>query len=172
MSLDSYNKWGWITVLLTCALSVTWILYFMFVQVPIDLDEVGEVSPPVESIPLDISGVKDYWLTSELMVAKGKELYNQYCALCHGPTGKGDGVAGRGLKPAPRNFISGDWKYGGRSQDLYNIITKGSPGTSMASFSHVPKLERWALVHFVRSLTKKPVKDSPEQLKNFATQSK
>ena len=24
--------------------------------------------------------------------AKGQEVYNTYCALCHGPTGLGDGV--------------------------------------------------------------------------------
>ena len=88
------------------------------------------------------------------------------------PTGRGDGTAGRGLQPPPRDFTEGDWKYGGSSIDLFTVITQGSEGTSMASFSHIPKLERWALVHFIRSLTKKPVPDDPDQVKEFAIHAK
>ena len=33
--------------------------------------------------------------------AKGKESYNQICAMCHGETGKGDGVAAASLDPKP-----------------------------------------------------------------------
>ena len=35
---------------------------------------------------------------------KGKKLYNQMCAVCHGAKGKGDGVAGAALNPKPTNF--------------------------------------------------------------------
>ncbi|MCZ7582047.1 MAG: c-type cytochrome [Deltaproteobacteria bacterium] len=36
--------------------------------------------------------------------AKGKAVYLQYCAACHGESGKGDGPAGAALNPKPRNF--------------------------------------------------------------------
>lgn len=36
----------------------------------------------------------------------GKILYDQICAVCHGPTGKGDGVAGKALDPKPANFTN------------------------------------------------------------------
>lgn len=171
MSSDSYNRWGWVTIVSTCALSVVWVLYFMFVQVDVDLDEEREIEIAAMTESVDISKITDYWISSELMVQKGKEIYGQYCSLCHGTTGRGDGIAGRGLKPAPRNFIKGAWKFGGQSKDIYQIISKGSPETSMAAFSHVPKLERWALVHFVRSLSKKRTKDNLEKLKDFALSS-
>lgn len=169
---DSYNKWGWIVLIITVSFSVVWILYFMIVQVPVDLGEESDISPVIAGASVDISQVEDYWISGELMVQKGAEVYATYCALCHGASGRGDGVAGRGLKPPPRDFREGDWKYGGSSIDLFKVITQGSEGTSMASFSHVPKLERWALVHFVRSLTKNPVPDDPVQTKEFATNAK
>ena len=169
---DSYNKWGWIVLITTVSLSVAWILYFMIIQVPVDLGEETYIPPVIAGVSVDISQVQDYWISGELMVQKGAEVYATYCALCHGATGRGDGVAGRGLKPPPRDFIEGDWKYGGSSINLFKVITDGSEGTSMASFSHIPKLERWALVHFIRSLTKKPVPDDPAQTKEFAVNAK
>ena len=169
---DSYNKWGWAVLITTVSLSVVWILYFMIIQVPVDLGEETYIPPVIAGASVDISQVEDYWISGELMVQKGAEVYSIYCALCHGATGRGDGVAGRGLKPPPRDFIEGDWKFGGSSINLFKVITEGSEGTSMASFSHIPKLERWALVHFIRSLTKKPVLDDPAQTKEFAINAK
>ena len=85
---------------------------------------------------------------------------------------KGDGIAGKSLKPPPRDFTKGDWKYGGTSIELFKVISQGSEGTSMAAFSHIPKLERWAVVHFVRSLTKNKIVDSPKQTEEFAKNAK
>ena len=166
---DSYNKWGWTILIAAVSFNVLWILYFMIVQVPVDLGEESDIPPVIIGAGADISQVQDYWVSGELMIQKGAEVYSVYCALCHGAAGRGDGAAGRGLKPPPRDFREGDWKYGGSSVDLFKIITKGSEGTSMASFSHVPKMERWALVHFIRSLTKNPVPDDPDQTKEFAS---
>jgi len=39
-------------------------------------------------------------------IAKGKAIYNEKCALCHGRTGKGDGPVGASLNPKPPSFIS------------------------------------------------------------------
>ena len=35
---------------------------------------------------------------------EGKKLYDLNCALCHGPTGKGDGWAGQDMRPKPRDL--------------------------------------------------------------------
>ena len=35
---------------------------------------------------------------------EAKELYAKHCNSCHGPGGKGDGPAGKMLKPAPGDF--------------------------------------------------------------------
>ena len=39
--------------------------------------------------------------------AAGQEIYEQYCALCHGPQGKGDGSLSANLDPKPRDHTDG-----------------------------------------------------------------
>ncbi len=39
-------------------------------------------------------------------VAKGKLLYEEHCAKCHGRNGDGKGPAGRALEPRPTDFRS------------------------------------------------------------------
>ncbi len=49
------------------------------------------------------------FLFSEAMAAdivKGKAIYQEKCALCHGRTGKGDGPVADALNPKPPSFIS------------------------------------------------------------------
>jgi mono/diheme cytochrome c family protein len=90
--------------------------------------------------------------TSELL-ARGRELFAQTCATCHGPTGHGDGPGGKGLKPAPRDFSSNaGWTNGTRIEDIFRTLTEGVKGTGMVSYSYLPKKERMALVHYVQSL--------------------
>ncbi len=36
--------------------------------------------------------------------APGKETYLRYCGACHGPAGKGDGIAGTFMRPKPTDL--------------------------------------------------------------------
>ena len=42
----------------------------------------------------------------------------------------------------------------------------------MVGFPHLTKEDRWAMVHFIRSLTKNKVKDNITQLKKFGATAK
>ncbi|MBM4334354.1 MAG: cytochrome c [Deltaproteobacteria bacterium] len=91
--------------------------------------------------------------------ASGAKVYKMYCETCHGPTGAGDGAVGKTLTPPPRNFQAGDFKYGGKDQDLFDVISNGaaSKGGSplMAPWGAVvPEADRWALVKFIHTLKK------------------
>lgn len=57
--------------------------------------------------------------------AKGKAVYAQNCAMCHGATGKGDGAAAAALNPKPNNFTKGVFKYGSKDADLAKTIKNG-----------------------------------------------
>jgi DMSO reductase family type II enzyme heme b subunit len=91
---------------------------------------------------------------------RGKELYERYCALCHGAGGKGDGPAAELLLPAPRDFTAGKFKIrttpSGQlptDEDLSRIIRDGMPGTSMPAWGQVIKdaKDMQALVAYVKT---------------------
>src|SRR5207249_2413789 len=76
----------------------------------------------------------------------------------------GDGPAAVALNPKPRNFHEGYWKYGGGVARIVQTVSTGSPGTAMAAFTNIPLEDRFALAHYVRSLSPKPGEDKPEDL--------
>lgn len=110
----------------------------------------------------DLAQMKNLKTPTPELIAKGKEIYSVQCLVCHGVVGRGDGAAAAAMKPPPRNFTSGEWKYGGGPLAVFNTITKGSKGTSMVGFGHLGVEDRWGLAHFVRSLSPNPPQDKPE----------
>ena len=90
--------------------------------------------------------------TPELL-ARGKAIFTQTCATCHGATGAGDGPGGQGLNPRPRNFTANvGWKNGTRVEEIYKTLEEGIKGSAMTSFSYLSKKDRMALIHYVTSL--------------------
>ena len=83
---------------------------------------------------------------------EGKKLYKQMCAICHGNSGKGDGMAGMSLKPRPANFtteIVQDQTDGA----IYWKLTEGR--APMAAYKNILKDEqRWQLINYIRTLKK------------------
>ena len=75
------------------------------------------------------------------------------CAFCHGASGRGDGPAAATMNPRPRNFTSPDgWTNGYDLPAIFQTLSAGVPGTSMASFDYLSKSDRMALAHYVQSL--------------------
>lgn len=87
------------------------------------------------------------------LTARGKELYLQTCATCHGAEGKADGPGAKGLNPKPRNFAEqAGWKNGSSIEGIYRTLDEGIKGTSMVAYKDLRRKDRMALVHHVRSL--------------------
>lgn len=84
-------------------------------------------------------------------LARGKGLYAQHCASCHGATGKGDGPQARGLDPAPIAFADEARARERSVFALYQVIEQGLDGTSMVSFAELPQQDRWALAFYAGS---------------------
>ena len=178
MSYDggSYNSSGFKILIFSMVFSFIFFIYICFVHEGVNLKEIPEgaalegvsggesdLSAPSK---VDVSAVTQPWLESPEMVVHAQKLYQQVCALCHGPKGLGDGVAGRSLPVPARNFVEGKWKSKGTAQALFEVLQKGQ-GQYMASFAHLPKNDRWALVHYIRSLTQNKVSDNPGKLEAF-----
>jgi len=84
--------------------------------------------------------------------ARGKALYAEQCASCHGATGGGDGPDSIGLDP-PAIAFTDEARARERSIfALYQVIEQGLEGTSMMSFAHLPPQDRWALAFYTGSL--------------------
>ena len=101
--------------------------------------------------------------TSE-SIARGKEVFEfNKCWECHGRGGQGDGPSAATLKDSrgrpikPFDFTLGRYRCGGTDRDIYRTFFTGLNGTPMPSFADTISAEdRWPLVHYVRTLQRKP----------------
>jgi mono/diheme cytochrome c family protein len=59
------------------------------------------------------------------IAAEAKTIYDARCALCHGASGKGDGVAAAGLAPQPRDLTSAEWQTSVTDEYVETIIKFG-----------------------------------------------
>ena len=90
---------------------------------------------------------------------KGKAVYDNSCAHCHGIEGRGDGSAAENLLPKPRDFTRGLYKIRSTEsgelptdQDLFDIITVGMPGSSMPEWeTALSANERWEVVAYIKT---------------------
>lgn len=89
----------------------------------------------------------------------GKKLYQRWCTQCHGDEGKGDGPAAEFVYPRPRDFTLALFKVRTTTSgqlptdhDLFNVISKSLPGTSMPPWEKfLSEEERRQLVHYVKT---------------------
>ena len=78
---------------------------------------------------------------------RGMEAYTLYCYACHGWHGDGNGPASYALRPPPRDFRTGLFKFAGvaegdgvaRDEDLLRIIKHGLNGTAMLPWDIPPE---------------------------------
>ncbi len=86
----------------------------------------------------------------EVSLARGKQLYQIYCAVCHGPQGKGDGVMRAYMKAAPPKDLTAQDVADKPDAALFATITNGT--ANMPSFRDLTPRERWDIVNYLRLL--------------------
>ncbi|MEE8260525.1 MAG: c-type cytochrome [Nitrospinaceae bacterium] len=99
---------------------------------------------------------------TEPSVERGKLVYTEKCIFCHAEDGSGKGVSAFYSSPRPRNFIKGQYKFRttpfGKiptDADLYKMLIRGMPGTTMPSWKHFPEVDLKSLVLYLKTLSKK-----------------
>jgi cytochrome c553 len=97
----------------------------------------------------------------------GKESYTHYCRACHGEKGDGHGPAALGLRPPPRDFTQGKFKFAAvesgslpNDDDLRRIVKKGLHGTAMLPWD-VPDMELANIIPYVKTFSPKWLKEKP-----------
>jgi cytochrome c oxidase cbb3-type subunit 3 len=78
-------------------------------------------------------------------VSRGKIVYEKNCQGCHGKTGAGVGGATPNLTDSRRMAALSD-------QHLFDVVTKGRPGTGMPAWgSMLTEQDRWNVVSYLRT---------------------
>ena len=83
-------------------------------------------------------------ILSTLLVAhaadaeQGKKLYGQFCASCHGQSGKGDGAAAAALNPKPRDHTDKEYMSKMSDDEMLKVIKNGG-----ASVGKSPLMPPW-----------------------------
>ena len=92
---------------------------------------------------------------------RGRALFGEHCATCHGATGRGDTDRARSLSPPPPDLH--DEALGDAMSPLRAAfaIELGVDGTSMIPFTFLSDEERWSLAFFVTGLRHQPRAASP-----------
>ncbi|MFV8256699.1 c-type cytochrome [Bdellovibrio bacteriovorus] len=169
---DEYNRSGLLAFAFSMVFVCAFFVYIVAINKGVDLGEnvVDPNAPAVEgAVPVfDITKVQDPWVSTPEMVAYGKKFYSTNCAMCHGNEGKGDGAAGAALNPKPRNLVEGKWTQGEGVIAHFKVLQNGIKGSSMAAYSHFKPADRWAVIHFIDSITENKSKDDPAKVAEFA----
>jgi mono/diheme cytochrome c family protein len=69
---------------------------------------------------------------------QGKKLYGQFCASCHGQSGKGDGPAAAALNPKPRDHTDKEYMSKMSDDEMLKVIKNGG-----ASVGKSPLMPPW-----------------------------
>jgi mono/diheme cytochrome c family protein len=87
---------------------------------------------------------------TEVLLTRGQQRFEIYCAVCHGPAGYGDGqIVQRGF-PAPPSYHI-DRLRNVPVQHFYDVITSGY-GAMFSYAQRVSPHDRWAIAAYIRAL--------------------
>lgn len=93
------------------------------------------------------------------LLTSGYEAYMHYCYGCHGEKGDGLGPASATMRPPPRNFTIGLFKFPGTAfgqlpvdSALDRTIRRGLHGTPMLPWD-IPAMERKAIIAYLKTLS-------------------
>lgn len=84
------------------------------------------------------------------LLRRGRERFDIYCAVCHGPAGDGDGMVVRRGFPAPPTYHQ-DRLRQAPDRHFYDVITHGH-GLMVSYADRVTPEDRWAIVAWIRVL--------------------
>lgn len=89
----------------------------------------------------------------------GRDGYQQYCRPCHGENGDGKGYSSYGLRPPPRDFTHGLFKFGHTpapslppDAELVAIVRSGLHGTAMLPWD-VPDGELNDILQYIKTFS-------------------
>jgi mono/diheme cytochrome c family protein len=82
---------------------------------------------------------------------RGRQRYDIYCIVCHGPLGYGDGMIVQRGFPSPPSFHSDKLLHHEPLGHFYDVITNGY-GAMFSYAERVAPVDRWAIATYIKAL--------------------
>jgi hypothetical protein len=116
--------------------------FYRFEDSPVNTGKISGTTNFIETNPLPVNGV---------LLRRGRERFDIYCAPCHGKLGDGNGITKKlGLMPAVANLR--DRRIVEMTDgEIFNTISNGK-GLMGAYAPIVPVEDRWAIIAYLRAL--------------------
>ena len=102
--------------------------------------------------PADADGYQNTVKADAKSIAEGKKVYETYCKLCHGDSGKGDGPSGGSLPIKPANFADKDIMKQSDGSLAWKILTGKGAMPSWAPVLQEPQI--WSVINYIRTFSK------------------
>lgn len=99
--------------------------------------------------------VPDERLASHDARRRGRELYLENCAICHGEKADGHGPRRGSLSTLPRDYSDPAWRERASPRRVFASIREGVQGTAMPGWPTLSDGEIWDLVAYVLSVAEK-----------------
>ena len=84
---------------------------------------------------------------------RGRALFVEHCALCHGEHADGHGERREGFARPPRDFTSAAWRRGTAPRRVFFAIREGIRGTAMPAWKALDHEQTWDLVAYVLAVS-------------------
>ncbi len=102
------------------------------------------------------------------VLTAGARSYELYCRACHGDKGDGKGPSASGLRPPPRDFTLGAFKFAAvpagtlpHDDDLVRIVRFGLHGTAMLNWDGVPERDLQGIVQYLKTFSPRWQTEAP-----------
>jgi cbb3-type cytochrome c oxidase subunit III len=98
--------------------------------------------------------VKNPVMASPESVAAGQQVFQRYCAPCHGRTAEGG--SGNDLIPAAPDLTDAEWLHGSTDGEIFDVVKNGvPPDLNMEPWGdRIKDNDIWNVVNYIRSLAK------------------
>ncbi|HEX3035704.1 MAG TPA: cytochrome c [Thermodesulfobacteriota bacterium] len=87
--------------------------------------------------------------------AKGKQVYTNTCASCHGQQGKGDGPAAAALDPKPRDHTGAEYMSSISDEYMFKVISQGGAAVGKSQLmpawgGTLSEQDTWNVIAYIR----------------------
>jgi cytochrome c553 len=106
----------------------------------------------------------DPWIKYSYTERQGKRLFEQYCAVCHGKSGEGDGFNAYNLDPRPHSLADSAYMKALSDETLTEIIAFGGKGVNksvlMPAYQNtLSKAQVSSVVAYIRTFIRNSAKN-------------